>query len=78
MTKEEAQQQAQVYLKEAREAIMKAENLADQHRFTMDFLDKEYCPRDITEEEKEEGELPIGQFVEVGEGGCWQSSSDMC
>ena len=84
MTKEQAEKEVQRLLSEARALIGGAERLMDAHRFTVSFEGRDYCPRDLTIEEIEflkEGELdfPYNQdWMEVGDGGVWMGSSDIC
>ncbi len=81
MNKEKAQKEAQRLLEEAYVLVRQAEELADTHRFTMSFLDKDYCPRDLSEEELEDDDcdFPINRdWMSVGDGGEWMGSSDRC
>lgn len=84
MTKEEAKKKAQELLTQANELVSAAEKIMDEHRFSLPFLDKDYCPRNLTKDEVESGEsedgeyLYVGNYGEVGYGGYWQGSSDMC
>ena len=78
MTKNEAQKEAQRLLAEASKLVDAAERLMDEHRFSIAFFGKNYCPNNLTTEEVEEGDLPIGSYLSEGDGGVWQSSSDMC
>lgn len=78
MTREEAEKETQRLLEEAYSLVSQAETLMDTHRFSMSFLDKDYCPHDLTEEEIEQGDLPYDGWMSVGDGGVWLSSSDKC
>lgn len=79
MTKHEAaQKEAQRLLEEAYALVNQAQALMDEHRFSMDFLDKEYCPKNLTEDEIEAGRLPYAYGWSAGDGGVWLSSSDKC
>lgn len=79
MTKQEAQKEAQRLLEEAFAMVGQAQSLMDEHRFSMNFLDREYCPRHLTEEEIEGGQLPYAYgWMSAGGGGIWLSSSDKC
>jgi len=79
MTTEEAQKEAQRLLEEAHGLVSQAERLMDTHRFSMSFLDKDYCPRDLSEEEIDDSDFPINRdWMSVGDGGEWMSSSDRC
>lgn len=82
MTKEEAQKEVQRLLSQAGALVKEAEKLMDEHRFSAGFLEKEYCPRDLTREELDydrDSDFPINRdWMSVGDGGCWMGSSDMC
>jgi hypothetical protein len=82
MTKEEAQKEVQRLLGEANQLVSKAEALMDEHRFSAGFLGKDYCPRDLTEEELDydrDNDFPINRdWMGVGDGGEWMGSSDVC
>jgi len=82
MTKEEAQKEVQRLLEEAGGLVREAERLMDTHRFTASFLDKDYCPRDLSEEELDDEidpGFPINRdWMSVGDGGEWMGSSDRC
>lgn len=82
MTQEEAQKEVQRLLEEAHGIVRQAELLMDTHRFSASFLDKEYCPRDLTEEELDcdnDVDFPINRdWMSVGDGGEWMGSSDRC
>lgn len=82
MTKEEAQREVQRLLGEACDVVRQAERLMDTHRFSASFLEKEYCPRDLTEEELDcdsDLDWPINRdWMSVGDGGEWMGSSDRC
>lgn len=79
MTKEQAEKEAQRLLEEAHSLIGQAERLMDEHRFSMSFLDRDYCPRELTEEEIEQGKLPYAYgWMSAGDGGAWLGSSDKC
>lgn len=82
MTKEEAQLEVQRLLTEAGALVDSAEKLMDEHRFSASFLDKDYCPNNMTEEELDDDtdvDWPINRdWMEVGDGGMWMSSSDIC
>lgn len=79
MTREEAEREAQRLLEEANSLVTQAEALMDTHRFSMSFLDKDYCPKELTDDEIEEGELPYAYgWMSPGDGGVWLGSSDRC
>jgi hypothetical protein len=79
MTKYEAQREAQRLFEEAYALVSQAQSLMDEHRFSMDFMEKEYCPKNLTEDEIEDGQLPYAYgWMSVGDGGVWLSSSDKC
>lgn len=81
-TKEQAQAEVQRLLGEAGKILAEAEKIMDKHRLTASFLDRDYCPRDLTQEELDDEdlryELNVGPYIGVGDGGCWQGSSDLC
>lgn len=79
MTKEEAKKEVARLLSDSYEFIRKAEELMDIHRFSTSFLDKDYCPRDLSRDEIQGREFPINpDYMSVGDGGQWMSSSDQC
>ncbi len=79
MTKEEAEKEVQRLLADAAELVFRAEKLMDEHRFSAEFLSKDYCPSALTEEEIEQGDLPYAYgWMSAGDGGMWLSSSDKC
>jgi hypothetical protein len=79
MTREEAQKEAQRLLEEANGLVTQAERLMDTHRFSMSFLYRDYCPKELSEEEIEDGQLPYAYgWMSAGDGGVWLSSSDKC
>lgn len=79
MTKEEAQLEVQKLLSQATGLISEAEKLMDEHRFSVDFMGREYCPSALTEDEIEAGDLPYAYaWMTVGDGGEWLSSTDKC
>lgn len=78
MSKEQAQKEVQRLLKEAHSLVHQAEALMDEHRFAASFLNKSYCPRDLSSDELEGDQFVVPQWADVGDGGIWMSSSDMC
>ncbi len=79
MTKEEAQKRVQELLSEAMALVREAEGLMNEHRFTTDFMGRDYCPDDLTSDEIDEGYFPINRdWMSVGDGGEWMGSSDRC
>lgn len=79
MTKEEAQKEVQQLIADATTLVERAEKLMDEHRFSTEFLGKDYCPKELTEEEIENSDLPCAYgWMTAGDGGVWLSSSDKC
>lgn len=79
MTRAEAQKEAQRLISEALVLVEQAQGLMDEHRFSVRFLGKDYCPRDLSEEEIEDGRLPYAYgWMSAGDGGVWLSSSGKC
>jgi hypothetical protein len=79
MTEEEAKKEVQGLLAQAEALISRAEALMDKHRFTVEFHGRDYCPRDLTGDEIENGSFPvIPDWMGSGDGGVWMGSSDRC